>query len=117
MSCALSRSGVDFTAAKDSMVNLLIVGKNYSLVGASVTTTDPTGAVNTVDFSGEIDLTKTKVTIKVLQGHNTVDLTLFPPPAPETLAIKEDCGSSVTKSLITFGPGLHADANFDVIAS
>ena len=117
MTCALSRSGVDFTATKNSDVNLVIVGNNYFLEQVSVTTTDAAGTITTHDFSDKIDVTKTKVTVKVLQGRNNVVVILLPPPAPETLDIQEDCGGAVTKPLLSFGAGTHANANFKVIAS
>ena len=117
MSCVLDLSGNDIRAAKGSNVNLLIIGNNYSLRQVSVTTTDPAGTVTNTDFSSNIDPTRKRVTVKVLEGTNEVVMTFFPPPAPETLDIVEDCGAGNTQPILRFGAGTRAGANFKVIAS
>jgi hypothetical protein len=118
MPCVLDLTGNDIRAAKGSSVNLLIIGNNYSLRQVSVTTTDAAGNVTTTDFSSSIDPTRKTVTVKVLEGTNTVVMTFFPPPAAETLDIVEDCGGAGnTQPILRFGAGTRAGANFKVIAS
>lgn len=117
MPCALDLSGDDIRAKKNSSVNLLIIGNNYTLRQISVTTTDAAGNATTNSFSDKIDPTMKKVTITVLEGLNTVVMTFFPPPAPETLDIVEDCGDGTTGPILSFGAGIRISATFNIIAS
>ena len=117
MPCVLDLTGNDNRATKDSSVNLLIIGNNYLLKQVSVTTTDNAGNATTNSFSDKIDPTGKKVTIKVLEGVNRVVMTFFPPPAPETLDIVEDCGAGTTQPILSFGADIIPDATFKVIAS
>src|SRR5260370_1804322 len=117
MACALDLTGPDPKAKKDSRVNVLVIGNNYSLEQATVSTTDSSGNTVNTGVSGNIDATKKKVFFNVLEGTNTVVLTFLPPPAPETLDIVEDCGGGVTQPIRRFGAGIRAGANFKIIAA
>jgi hypothetical protein len=117
MACALDLSGSDLQANKNSRINVLVIGNNYSLQQATVSTTDASGNTVNTDVSGNIDATKKKVSFDVPEGTNTVVLTFWPPPAPETLDILEDCGGGVTQPILSFGAAIRAGANFKIIAS
>jgi hypothetical protein len=116
MACELDLSGPDLRANKNSRINVLVIGNNYSLEQATVSTTDAAGNTVNTDVSGNIDATKKKVFFDVPEGTNTVVLTFWPPPAPETLDIVEDCGTGVTQPILRFGAGIRAGANFEIIA-
>ncbi len=117
MACALDLSGPDLRAKKDSRINVLVIGNNYFLEHATVSTTDAAGNTVDTDVSGNIDPTKKTFFFNVLAGTNTVVLTFLPSPAPETLDIVEDCGSGVTQPILSFGARIRAGANFKIIAS
>ena len=114
MACVLDLTGDDIRAPKDSDVDLLIIGNNYFLKQVSVTTTDAAGNATTNSFTNNIDPSGKKVTVKVLAGLNTVVMTFFPPPAPETLDIVEDCGGGTTQPILSFGAGIRSSATFNI---
>jgi hypothetical protein len=117
MACTLDLTGPDLRAKENSLINVLVIGNNYFLEQAAVSTTDAAGNTVNTDVSGNIDATKKKVFFNVLEGTNTVVLTFLPPPAPETLDILEDCGGGVTQPILSFGAATRAGANFKIIAS
>jgi len=114
ITCVLDLTGDDIRAPKDSDVKLLIVGNNYLLKQASVTTTDTAGNATTNSFTDQIDPSEKEVTIHVLAGLNTVVMTFFPPPAMETLDITENCGGGTKQPILSFGAGIRSSAAFNI---
>ena len=108
MACSLDLTGDDAAAKKDTTVTVRVVAAKTILKQASL---------NESDISSDIDPANNSVSFKVPEGKNTVVLTLFPPPAPESLQVVEDCGGGVTQPILSFGPGIHASATFEIIAS
>lgn len=108
MACALDVTGNEPTAKKEATVTLKVIGANTTLRQASV---------NQTNVSANIDATRKSVFFDLADGRNKVVLTFFPPPAPETLDIVEDCGDGTTQPVLSFGISIHAEATFDIIAS
>jgi len=108
MACALNVAGPVPTGKKGDQVTVKLVAATTTLKRASV---------NGTDITSSIDQTNKSVAFNLSGGTNTVVVVLFPPPAPEPIRIVEDCGGGNTQPILSFGPGIHASATFDIIAS
>jgi hypothetical protein len=108
MPCSLDMSGLVAKAKSGAKVTVKVISANATLRKA---------ALNQTDISANIDATDQSVFFNVVPGTNTVILTLFPAPAPEPLAVVEDCGGGTTQPIIAFGSGIRTAVTFDIQAS
>lgn len=108
MPCSLDLSGMVAKAKSGAKVTVKVVSANATLRQAAVNQTDISANINTGDQS---------VFFTVAKGINAVVLTLFPAPAPEPLAVVEDCGGGATQPIISFGSSIRTAVTFDIQAS